>query len=162
MDEIKIKLTKEQYKILVKHLYFSDYSVDRGLSSDFQETEEKNKLFDLLKYLYSFRSKFNLPETISLATITSPLPMSEKENLRLLKRTEADFEKIMTTILSRKFAERDLNLPPNNKLFNHEGGWMSKNELVGEKMQLYIKEFEENGIENLRFKLFKNPKDAED
>ena len=68
----------------------------------------------------------------------------------------------MTTVLSRKFAERDLNLPQNDKLFDHEGGWMSKNELVGERMQPYIKEFEENGIENLRFKLFKNPKDVED
>lgn len=162
MKEVEIKLTKEQYKMLVKHLYFSDYSVDRGLNSNFQNTEEKNKLFDLLKYLYSFGSKFNLPETISLATIASPLPMSEEENLRLLKMTEADFEKIMTIVLSRKFAERDLNLPQNDKLFDYEGGWMSKNELVGERMQSYIKEFEENGIENLRFKLFKNPKDVED
>ena len=41
MNEVEIKLSKEEYKTFLKFLYFADYCASSGLISDFKDTDEK-------------------------------------------------------------------------------------------------------------------------
>jgi len=162
MKKINIELNKEQYKTLIEFLYIADYLADNGFVSKFKNSNEKNKLFELLEYLYSFGKKFGFPKSLSLATTTSEIPLTKDEVLALLKNTEATLYQVAQHIFAQKFAKRNLNLSKNEHLFDHEGGWMIKDKLILEHMQTYIQEFKENGIANLKFKLFKRPTGSKD
>ena len=62
MDNIEIKLSKEEYKTFLKFLYFADYCASSGLISDFKNTEAKNKLFDIITKIYKLGDKLNIPK----------------------------------------------------------------------------------------------------
>jgi hypothetical protein len=162
MDNIEIKLSKEEYKTFLKFLYFADYCASSGLISDFKNTEAKNKLFDIITKIYKLGDKLNIPKSFSLTSLVSEVRFSEEELLSLKQKVESDLENIAHIILAQKFAKKDLNLPQNDYLFDHEGGWMTKNKLISEHMQKYLKEFKNNGISNLKFKIFYNLPDNED
>lgn len=161
MEKIKIELDKEQYKAMIELLYIADYLANSGLVSRYKSGDARNRLFDLLEYFYSFGKQFGFHESLSLATITSQIPLSEKDARSALKNTETAIERGMWHLLAQEFAKRDLGIPQNNRLFDHEGGWMTKRELITKRMQIYLKEFGESGITNLRFKFLKQPNEVD-
>jgi hypothetical protein len=90
------------------------------------------------------------------------VPLTDEEYSKYKNFIENDLENIAQIVFARDFAKRDLNFPQNDHLFDHEGGWMKKKELINERMRRYLKEFKENGISNLRFKTFYNLPDGEE
>ena len=135
MDEVEIKLSKEEYKTFLKFLYFADYCASSDLISNFKDTDEKNKLFDIITKIYKLGDKLDIPKSISLTSLASEVRFSEEESLRCKQKVKSDLDNIAQIILAQEFAEKDLNLPQNNHLFDHENGCMTKNELISERMQ---------------------------
>ncbi len=156
MNEVEIKLSKEEYKTFLKFLYFADYCASLGLIADIKDTNEKNRLFDILTKIYKLGDKLDIPKSMSLTSMASEVRFSEEESLKRKQQVESDLDNIAQIILAQEFAKKDLNFSKNDHLFDHEGGWMTKNELISERMQKYLKEFKKNGISNLRFKMFYN------
>ncbi len=160
MDKVEIKLSAEQYKILIKLLYFADYWANSGFMSEFKNTNDRNKIFNLLTKIYGCGDKINLPKSIT-SIMTRELPFSNKESTRFMRQVESDLEDIARNIFARAFAEQDLK-----KLLAAFGNDdiefdILKRELIQKKAQIYIKEFENNGIKNLRFKMFYKLKNNE-
>ena len=154
MDKVEIKLSTEQYETLIKFLYYADYWAVGGFMSEFKSTDDRNKLFDLLTKIYECGDKINLPKSFSMSTMTSEVRFSDEESIRLMRQVESDIEDIARHIFARDFAKQDLK-----KLLDAIGdddinSMFLKNELIQKRAQIYIKEFENNGIKNLRFKMF--------
>ncbi len=161
MNELEIKLSKEEYKTFLKFLYFADYCASSGLISDFKDTDEKNKLFDIITKIYKLGDKLDIPKSISLTSLASEVPFSEEEFLKRKQKVESDLDNITYTILAQEFAKKDLIHPSKKYLFN-DGYGDSMRQLIAEHMQKYLKEFKKNGISNLRFKIFYNLPNEED
>ena len=160
-DNVEIKLSKEQYETLIKFLYFADYCADRGFMSEFKSTDDRNKLFDVITHMYEYGDRINLPKSFSMTSMASEVRFSEDEALRLQKQVEADIEDIARNCFAYNFAKQDLK-----KMLNALGDddielIIMKRELISKRAQIYIKEFENNGINNLRFKMFYNLRDDE-
>jgi hypothetical protein len=163
MDEVKIKLSKEEYKTFLKFMYFADYCASSGLISDFEDADEKNKLFNIITKIYKLADKLDIPKSMSLTSVASEVRFSKEESLIHKQKVESDLDNIAHIFLAREFAKKDLNFPTNDHLFDYEGGWMTKHNLISKRMQKYLKEFKKNGISNLRFKMFYNlPNEDED
>jgi hypothetical protein len=153
MDKVEIKLSTEQYETLIKFLYYADCWADRGFMSEFKNTDDRNKLFDLLTKIYECGDKINLPKSFSFST-TSYVRFSDEESIRLMRQVDSDVEDIARNIFACYFAKQDLK-----KLLDAIGdddidSKFRKSELIQKRAQIYIKEFENNGIKNLRFKMF--------
>jgi hypothetical protein len=153
MDKVEIKLSTEQYETLIKFLYFADYVFDRGFISEFRSIDDRDKLYDLLTQVYKCGDQVNLPKSFSFSA-TSEVRFSDEESIRLMRQVESDIEDIARHIFARDFAKQDLK-----KLLDAIGdddinSMFLKNELIQKRAQIYIKEFENNGIKNLRFKMF--------
>lgn len=163
MNEIELKLSEEQYNILIRFLYFADYCAWCGLILEFKDSEDRDILVNVIEKIYQLGDKFNLPKSISLTSMASEVRFTEEESLKRKQRVELDLDNIAKLVFAGEFAKKDLNLPKNDWLFDHEGGWETKDRLITEHMQPYIKEFKENGISNLKFKMFYNlPSDESD
>lgn len=153
-NKIDLKFTKDQYDALIKLLYFADYCVSNRLISEFDNSELRESLSGALETIYKQAANINASNSISLHSLASEVPFSEEEVLRRRKMVEADLERISKLIFANEFAKKELHLPDRESIFDYEGGWESKTKLIYERMQPYFKEFNENGISNLRFKLF--------
>jgi hypothetical protein len=154
MDKIEIKLSAEQYETLIKFLYYADYWAVSGFVSEFKSTNDRNKLFDLLNKIYECGDNINLPKSFSMSTMTSEVRFSDEEYIRLMRQVESDVEDIARHSLARDFAKQDLK-----KLLDVIGddgidSKLLKSELIHKRAQTYIREFENNGIKNLRFRMF--------
>jgi len=154
MSDVEIALSREEYKILLRFLFFADYCVSSGFNSDFIETYDKEKLFEILEKLYTLGDSIGCPKSTCLNSLTSSVRFSQDEVLKQQKQVERDLERIAYAILAQEFALRELHLPKKDHLFDFEGGWMIKDELIRQRMKPYIREFQENGLSNLRLKLF--------
>jgi hypothetical protein len=154
MNEIEFRLSEEQYKILIRFLYFADYYAWHGLISEFKDSEDRDILFNVIQKIYNLGDKLNLPKSISLTSVASEVRFTEEESLKRKQRVEHDLENIAKLVFANEFAKRDLNLPKNDWLFDREGRWETKDRLISERIRRYLKEFNENGISNLRFKMF--------
>lgn len=161
MDKIEIKLSEDQYETLIKFLYFAVYCAGRGFISEFKSTDDRNKLLDVVNYIYECGDRMNLPKSFSMASITSQVRFSEEEERRLMLQTESDLEYIARNIFARDFAKRDLkkllDVMNPEKLRDTDVYFeavMDERDRIWKRMKLYIKEFEDNGISNLRFKMF--------
>ena len=154
MNEVEIKLSKEQYKIFIKFLYFGDYCAWNPLISTFKDTDDKDKLVDVIEKIYKLGDKLNLPKSFSLTSMTHEVRFTEEESHKLQQQISVDLDNIAWLILAHEFAERDINRSTKEMCFDHEGGWLAKDSLITERMSPYLKEFKENGISNLRFKMF--------
>jgi len=154
MNELELKLSEDQYKILIRFLYFADYCAWHGLISEFKDSEDREVLFNVIEKIYKLGDKLNLPKSISLNSVASEVRFTEEESLKRKQRVKLDLNNIAKLILAGEFAKRDFNLSNNDMLLDREGGWESKNRLISERMRPYLKEFNENGISNLRFKMF--------
>jgi hypothetical protein len=160
-DKIEIKLSEDQYKTLIKFLYFADYCADRGFMSEFKNTDDRNKLFDVITHIYEYGDRMNLPKSLSMTSIASQVRFSDEEESRLRRQIESDLEDIARNMFARDFAKRDLkkllDVINAEKLRNTDvylEAVMSERDTIWKRMKLYIKEFEDNGISNLRFKMF--------
>ena len=153
-DDIEIKLKKDQYIALVKLLYFADYCAYNGLVSEFQDPTLNNNLYDAIEAFYKPAIQMNGTSSFSLNSYSEEIPFTEDEALTRLKSIDSDLVQISNQIFATEFAKKDLNLPEKDYLFKHEGGWESKARLINEIKKPYLLEFNENGISNLRFKLF--------
>jgi hypothetical protein len=105
MKEIEIKLTKDQYKSLIKLLFIADYCTFTELISFFEGTKERNKRFEVLEKIYKAGKKLDMPEENHLWT---SIPLKDKEFQEYKKTIEDDFENIANLIFAKKFAKRDL------------------------------------------------------
>jgi len=161
MDKVEIKLSAEQYETLIKFLYYADYWAVNGFMSEFIRTDDRNKLFDLLTKIYECGDKINLPKSFSMSTMTSEVRFSDEESIRIMRQVESDVEDIARHIFARDFAKQDLK-----KLLDAIGDHgidskLLKSKLIKKRAQTYIREFENNGIKNLRFKMFYKVTDDE-
>ena len=161
MNEVEIKLSKGEYKTFLKFLYFADYCASSDLISDFKDTHEKNKLFDIITKIYRLGDKLDIPKSISLTSLASRVRFSEKESLKHKQKVELALDNIAHIILAQEFAKKDLINPSKKYLFDNGCGG-SMRQLIAEHMQKYLKEFKKNGISNLRFKMFYNLSDEKD
>jgi hypothetical protein len=168
-DKIEIKLSAEQYTTLIRFLYFADYFADRGFMSEFKSNERRNDLYGLLTQIYECGDKINLPKSFTMTTITSSVRFSDEEEGRLRRQVESDIEDIARHIFARDFAKRDLkklldaiNAEELRNTDVYFEAVMSERDTIWKRMKLYIKEFEDNGIKNLRFKMFYKLKKEEE
>jgi hypothetical protein len=161
MDEIEIKLSGDQYKTLLKFLYFADYCANGGFISEFKSSPDSNKLFDVVNYIYECGDRMNLPKSFSMTSITSHVRFSDEEESRLRLQIQSDLEHIARNIFANYFAKRDLkkflDVMNPEKLRDTDvylDAVMDERDEIWKRMKRYIKEFEDNGINNLRFKMF--------
>lgn len=161
MDKVNIELLAEQYETLLKFLYFADYCAGHGFMSKFTSTKNRNDLYDLLTQIYKCGDKINRPKSHSMSTITSEVRFSDEESIRFMRQIESDLENIARHIFARDFAKQDLN-KINNALGKDDIEMtIVGRELIRKRAEIYIKEFENNGIKNLKFKMFYKLKNNE-
>jgi|GEM_PF-1796539 len=153
-DKVELVLSTEQYKILLKLLHFADYVADSGLISEFKTINDRNELFDVLRTIYECGDQANLPTSLSLTTITSRVRFSDEEEIRLMRQVESDLEHIARQIFASYFAKRDLKKVLDAVGDDNIDSKILKSDLISKRAKIYRKEFESNGIKNLRFKMF--------
>jgi hypothetical protein len=158
MDEIDIKFSAEEYTTLTKFLYCADYLAASGLLSEFKGSDGRDKIYDLLTKINGYGDKINLPKSFTPSTTTLEVRFSNEEKNRLEEQIASDIRNIALNILAYDFAEQDM------KPFLHnedqdphqvEETYDEMNQkMINRRKQIYLKEFKENGIKNLRFKMF--------
>jgi glutaredoxin 2 len=153
-EKVEIVLSKEQYKTLLKLLYIVDYLLDRGSISEFRTPGSRNEACDLLKQIYEYSDRLNLPKSLSLATLTSETRFTDEEQIKLLQQFESDLRNVAQGILASDFAKRDLKRMLDAIGDNDFESTLLKRKLVSRRAAVYEKEFESNGADNLRFKMF--------
>jgi len=154
MKTINVSFSEEEYKIFTRFLYFADYCSWNGLIAEFKNGGQRQILSELISRIYKISDQLEGTRSISLNSMADKVPFSEEDNLKQMKRVEIDLNNISYHVFAQKFAERDLNLPRTDGFFEREGGWAVKHQLIAEKKQPYLREFQENDISNLRFKIF--------
>lgn len=157
MNEIEFKLSKEQYKTLVKVLYLADYCVSSDLISDFRGNDESDKLYEVLNKIYGLGADLDLPKSISLTSKTE-VPFSEEDAFKYKSRLENDFYDIVWNTLGYEFAKRKLTsvlLDTDKGPHMHIETYDEINDRwIQEAAKRYRAEFVKNGISHLRFRRF--------
>lgn len=156
MENIELKLSKKQYLSLVKLLFFADYCNMTWLSWYLKNINEESSIYNLLEIIYWASSKINIEKDIHILT---KAPFTHKDFQSYKNSIEDDFRNISNYYFAKEFAKRDLNwiLLNENKFTLHTETFSEINErLISNKMSKYIKEFSNNWIKNLRFKMFYN------
>ncbi len=164
MDKIKIEIDEQQYQTLIDLLFIADNLLGEGAISKFKNDNERTKAGELLGYIYSFGKEFNISTSVWLYSVANSvgIPISEEYGSALRADIGTAFEDATWNILASKFAVKGNDFLQNDKNWETEGAWMTRREIITDRTLPYLKEFKENGIANLRFKFFKNPKYFED
>ena len=159
MNDVEIKFSRQQYNTFIRALYFLDYCAWNGLVSGFKSsnTEEHNKLSEVIELIYSADQENGIAKSISLNSFASEVPFSETEALSLQHKVEDDLDNIAHFVFANMFAKRELNFPNDDQGPQVKEIWLTERRLLAEHMPKYINEFKSNGISNLRFRMFHKP-----
>lgn len=154
---MKIELTDIEYKKLLELLHFTDNFLT--YSEKILTEDQKKDYKKIYKKIYSYYkgddNTFNiLKGTFRFSEEPSELSDKIQDNL------EIQFNDLIKNwaykYIAREFVKKEF---PNVKFFLNEKDTTDSKQtkdFIVEEMEKYLKEFEQNDLENLRFKFFKN------
>lgn len=149
MEEVEIKLSKEEYLSLVRILFFVDFLSFDDYITYLKRVDWEGNISGLLKKIYKLSDQLKITKDINLRSY----PFTNEEFEMYKNFVKEEIKNIGRIFLAREFSKRE----------DVSGG---DSPAACEKYQFikkkYLKEFKKNGIDNLRFKLFYKVTESED
>lgn len=147
MQEVEIKLSKEQYLALAKILFFADFLNFCGYVTYPERVAGRSGMSDLLEKIYKQSDQLKIAKDIHLL---SRVPFTNEEYEVYTNFIKDDLKNISRIFLAKEFAKHELK--SKDQLLDENMPEMKQ--IINGVSKKYLKEFKKNGISNLRFKMF--------